>query len=80
MRICFLGSFTGGGTESACFKVANELGKEHTVFILSTRKIKNSFYLNEKIQFSNVTNDTLIGKNIEVVFFKKEKNRCISDS
>ena len=39
MRICFLGNFTGGGTESACFKVVNELVKEHTVFILSTSKI-----------------------------------------
>lgn len=73
MRICFLGSFTGGGTESACFKVANELEKEHTVFILSTRKNKNSFYLNEKIQFSNIRNETMIGKNIEVVLFLKKR-------
>lgn len=74
MRICFLGSFTGGGTESACFKIANELVKVHTVFILSTSKIKNSFYLNEKIQFSNIVNDSLIGKNIEVSYFLiKEK-------
>ena len=38
MRICFYGHFTGGGTESACLKVANGLCKSYEIFILNSEK------------------------------------------
>lgn len=43
MRICFLGGFTGGGTERAAFLLANELSRSHEVFLLSTSSKEPSF-------------------------------------
>ncbi len=76
MRICFIGSFTGGGTESATFKVANKLSndEELEVYVISAGYKEKTFYLNPNIHFYSLRNTSVFKKNREISFFlKKEK-------
>lgn len=72
LRICFLGSFTAGGTESACFELANILSEEYKVFILNTGSKNATFYLKDHIQFRNLQSSSIWKKNIEVYHYLKD--------
>ena len=76
MRICFIGNFTGGGTESATFKVANELSndREIKVYVISSGYTEKTFFLNPNVYFHTLKNTTIFRKNREIsLFLKKEK-------
>lgn len=72
MRICFLGGMSGGGTESACYKVANGLANQNEVFILSTASLKPSFPLLPSIYFSKLKEISIFKRWVEVFRFIKD--------
>lgn len=72
MHICFLGSFSAGGTESACFKVANGLSGKYDISILSTGKTKNTFDLCRNVHFFNLQSTSIWKRNIEIYQFLKK--------
>lgn len=71
INICFLGAFTAGGTESACFKVANGLCEKYNIFIISTSKMKNTFFLKKCIKFYNLQSNSIYKKNREIYYLLK---------
>lgn len=76
MKVCFLGGFSGGGTEKATFSVANELCQKENidVHILSTGKYENRFFLEPNIFFYRLSSDSLLGRNKEVYqYIRKNK-------
>jgi len=74
MRICFYGHFTGGGTESACLKVANGLAEINDIYILNSENRNLSFYLDNTIKYSFLKNKKIIFKWCELfMFLKKNK-------
>ena len=62
MRICFYGHFTGGGTESACLKVANGLAETNDIYILNSENRNLSFYVDNSIKYSFLKNKKIIFK------------------
>lgn len=68
MKICYFGSFSGGGTEKATFAVANELcqNADMEIHILSTGKNGNTFYLDPQIVFTRLLSCSVFGRNKEV--------------
>lgn len=60
MKICFIGHFTAGGTESATFLVANGLSDEHKVFILNTCNRDPSFELKKEITFDYLKEGSIL--------------------
>lgn len=74
MRICFYGNFTGGGTESACLKVANGLAETNDIYILNSENRNLSFYVDNSIKYSFLKNNKIIFKWYELfMFLKKNK-------
>ncbi len=68
-RLCFLGNFSAGGTESATFLLANELCEEYSVSVVNSRRdYKPFFQLDSKIRYSCLRGKSIIGKNVE--FFR----------
>ena len=74
MRICFYGHFTGGGTESACLKVANGLCKSYEIFILNSEKRDLTFYCDKSIRYSCLKSGNILIQNIEMFKFLKRNN------
>lgn len=75
MRVCFLGGFSGGGSEKMVSLLANELCQKenYVIHILSTGK-KNVFYMNPNIFFYRLSSNTLLGRNKEVYhYIRKNK-------
>lgn len=74
MKICFLGCFTAGGTEKACFKLVNRLVKYMKVFVISTAARDKTFYLDPEVQFYKLNRKSIFQRNIELYnFLKKNK-------
>lgn len=74
MRICFYGHFTGGGTESACLKVANGLCKSYEIFILNSEKRDLTFYCDKSIRYSCLKTGNILIQNIEMFKFLKRNS------
>lgn len=74
MRICFYGHFTGGGTESACLKVANGLCESNEIFILNSEKRDLTFYYDKSIRYSCLKTKNILVQNIEMFKFLKRNN------
>lgn len=72
MRICFLGGMSGGGTESACYKVANELAAQNDIFILSTAKFDPLFPLSHSVHFSKIKETSIFKRWIELFHFIRD--------
>lgn len=71
MKICFYGNFSGGGTEKACFGVANGLSKFYDVYILSSSHREPTFDLRDNINFSHLKGKNLFKKYIALYKFIK---------
>lgn len=66
MRICFFGSFNGGGTERATFLVANELAKENDVFVLNSKQQLATYPLNG-IEMDQLNRGNVLARNISLL-------------
>lgn len=66
MRVCFYGHFTGGGTESACLKVANLLSKNIDIYIYNSENRRLTFNVNDSINYSFSKRNNIISKWIEL--------------
>ena len=74
MNICFLGGYSGGGTERACFAVANELCKDNNVYILENGYHDPFFQLSSTIKYTKLQRRDIVGRNKEVYNFLKTHN------
>lgn len=72
MRICFFGGMSGGGTESACYKVANGLAVQNEVFILSTASFNPSFPLLPSVLFSKLKEKGIFKRWVELFHFIRD--------
>ena len=74
MRICFIGHFTAGGTESATFLVANGLKEQHEIFLINTCERKPSFYLRDGIEMEYLSEGTILKRILKLAgYLKKNK-------
>ena len=74
MKLCFFGGMSGGGTENACSRLANELAEKYEIFVLSTYKSEPHFPFSEKVHFHNLKSAGVFKKVLEVLsFLKKNK-------
>ncbi|HGF1449282.1 TPA: glycosyltransferase [Streptococcus suis] len=63
MKIVFIGNFSGGGVDSACFNLVNRLADYHSITLISTGFLKPSLYLREDIKFYHISNDSILKMN-----------------
>lgn len=74
MRICFIGNFTGGGTESATFLVANGLKEQYEIFLINTCKRKPTFYLRDGIEMEYLSEGNIPKRILNLAgYLKKNK-------
>lgn len=62
-KVCFIGSFTAGGTERITFLLVNELQKRYDdleLFVLNTKNRVPAFPLSENIHYSNIPTSGII--------------------
>lgn len=73
MKICFLGVFSGGGTERICYKLANNLIKIYDIYIINCGKNESFFCLNEKIHYMKLEGNNILQKNYNLFKILKEE-------
>lgn len=68
MNVCFIGSFSAGGTESATFAVANALADtpDYHVSVISCGFDYHTFELNQRIDFHHIPSANILKRNYRV--------------
>lgn len=74
MRVCFVGNFTAGGTESATFLLANKLSQFFEVFLVNISEQTPFFYLNNRIQMEYLNSGNIFKRIIKLSKYLKQND------
>ncbi len=71
--ICFVGNFSGAGTERATFLLANTLSLKNKIFIINTSENKPFFELEKKIEIYYLHGASKVSRILNLIKYLREK-------